>query len=512
MRQPILAGLALLLGAPGPLSGQASHHLGTITFPTSGAPSAQEAFIRGTLLLHSFMYQDAARAYREAQALDPDFAMAYWGEALTYTHPVWYQQDLPAARAVLARLAPTPAARLAKAQTDREKAYLRAVEILYGEGPKLRRDTLYAEAMRKVHEAFPDDPEAAAFYALSLLGLSNQGRHVPTYMRAAAILEELFQTRPDHPGVVHYLIHAYDDPIHAPLGLRAARIYGGLAGAASHALHMPSHIFLALGMWDDVAASNEAAWGADRSYHALYWLQYAYLQQGRYRDARRLLDTIVQDATRLGRSGNRGHYLSLMRAAFLTNTQQWSSDAVKIAVDLEGLAAAPMAADLFASGLSMLRTGDRAGAARALSDMRTRRAANADTYPPSVQAAVIQEQELEALIRLEQGDQPAALRLLEAAAANEDTVAFEFGPPDVVKPSAEILGEVLLQLERYPEAQKAFQRALARHPGRGAALLGLARAAAHTGDRKAAEAAQAQLRANWTRADPEPLATLSRTP
>lgn len=512
MRRRTMAWLTLLLAAPGALAGQHADKLGRIDFPTSGTPKAQEAFIRGTLLLHSFMYEHAARAYREAQALDPDFAMAYWGEALTYTHPVWYQQDQAAARAVLARLAPTPEARLAKAKTDREKAFLQAVEILYGDGAKLARDTLYAEAMRQVHERFPGDAEAAAFYSLSLLGLSSEGRDVPTYMRAAAILEELFRTRPDHPGVVHYLIHAYDDPVHAPLGLRVARIYGGLAGGASHALHMPSHIFLALGMWDDVVASNEPAWAADRSYHALYWLQYAYLQQGRYRDARRLLDSLVQDVKRLGQSGNRGSYLPLMRAAFLTNTQQWSSDAVKIAVDPKGLPAAQVAADLFATGMSALRSGDRAGAARALADMRSRRAGNSDTYPPSVQAAVIQEQELDALIHLDQGDTQAALHLLEAAAANEDTVTFEYGPPDVVKPSPELLGEVLLGLDRPREAQRAFERALTRNPGRSPALLGLVRAATRAGDRKTADAAHAQLRANWAKADPEPLATLSRAP
>jgi tetratricopeptide (TPR) repeat protein len=212
--------------------------LGRLEFTNSGAPEAQEAFTRGVLLLHSFEYADAAEAFRKAQQLDPGFAMAYWGEAMTYNHSLWGEQDREAAWQVLKRLGQTQEARLAVAPTEREKKYLTAVEILYGEGTKLERDIAYAEAMRRLSERYPADDEAKAFYAVALLGTAHDGRDHTIYMRAAAQAEEVFRANPRHPGAVHYLIHSYDDPVHAPLGLRAARAYSDIAPAASHAQHM----------------------------------------------------------------------------------------------------------------------------------------------------------------------------------------------------------------------------------------------------------------------------------
>ena len=256
--------------------------LGTIDFPTSGAPAAQAQFTRGVLLLHSFEYQDAAQAFRAAQRIDPAFALAYWGEALTYTHPVWNEQDGNAARAALLRLGPTPAARRAKALTPREQAYLDAVEILYGEGSKPARDTAYSLAMERLVARFPADREAKVFYALSLLGLNQGVRDTATYLRAAAIVQPVFQANPNHPRAAHVLIHAYDDPIHASLGLAAARAYSKIAPDAAHAQHMTTHIFLALGMWDEVVSQNEIAAGPDRAawapHHYTEWLGYGYLQ------------------------------------------------------------------------------------------------------------------------------------------------------------------------------------------------------------------------------------------
>ncbi|HSG39494.1 MAG TPA: hypothetical protein VLE27_07625, partial [Thermoanaerobaculia bacterium] len=244
----------------------AGSELGQIDFPTSASPAAQAQFVRGVAALHSFFYDEAADLFREAQKADPGFALAYWGEAMTYHHPIWSEQDRDAALAALARLAPDPEQRAAKAPTEREKAWLAAVEVLYGEGEKPARDAAYAEAMRKLHERYPDDVEAASFYTLSLIGPALTGppgdaRDRPL-IRAAAILEELFDRAPRHPGVLHYMIHAYDDPLHAPLGLRAARLYAKTAPAAHHALHMPSHIFVQIGDWPSAAASNEDAWAA----------------------------------------------------------------------------------------------------------------------------------------------------------------------------------------------------------------------------------------------------------
>ena len=165
------------------------------------------------------------------------------------------QQDLKSARAALGKLAPSSSARRSKAQTDREKAYLDAVETLYGQGTKEERDTGYEAAMAELHARYADDVDAAAFYALSILGSAHGGRDVATYMRSAAVLEEAWMSHRDHPGLLHYLIHSYDDPAHAPLGLRAARLYATIAPDAGHAQHMTSHIFLALGMWTDTEST-----------------------------------------------------------------------------------------------------------------------------------------------------------------------------------------------------------------------------------------------------------------
>ncbi|HTQ79273.1 MAG TPA: hypothetical protein VMM92_04700, partial [Thermoanaerobaculia bacterium] len=291
---------------PAPLP-TAQGALGAVHFPTSAGAAAQAAFLRGVAALHSFWYDEAADAFREAAALEPGFALAYWGEAMTFNHPLWAEQDREAARTALARLGPDREARAAKAPTAREKGYLEAVEVLYGEGGKAERDRAYAQAMGRLATAFPDDDEAAAFRALSLLGTVQAGdpaeSQLRSRMQAAAILEELFSHHPDHPGVVHYLIHSYDDPIHAPLGLRAARIYARVAPAAPHALHMPAHIFVQLGRWQEAAASNEAAWAASvawverrklaaekRDFHSLSWLHYAYLQEGRLQKAAETLE------------------------------------------------------------------------------------------------------------------------------------------------------------------------------------------------------------------------------
>ncbi len=274
---------------------------GDIAFANSGARAAQAPFLNGLALLHDFEYERAAAAFREAEAIDPGFAMAYWGEAMTYNHPVWMEQDLAAARAALAKLGPTPQARLAKAGTARERAYLDAVETLYGDGDKDLRDFRYANAMAALHARYPDDVDATALYALSLLGTCHEGRDFATYMKAAALLEEVYPSHMRHPGVLHYMIHSYDDPIHAPLGLRAAERYGALAPDAPHALHMTSHIFLALGMWDEVIDANVRAIAVGQALrarggkaakgcgHYFTWLMYADLQERRDADALAML-------------------------------------------------------------------------------------------------------------------------------------------------------------------------------------------------------------------------------
>ena len=492
---PALLLLALSPAIANARVGQAAD-LGKIDFPTSGSPTAQEHFLEGVLFLHSFEYNDARAAFRRARETEPDFAMAAWGEAMTHNYPIWLRESREEGRAALERLAPTAAERLDKAPTEREKGYLTAVEMLFGEGDKLTRDLAYRDAMAKLARRFPDDLDAAAFHSLAILGTCHQGRDTAAYMRAAAVAEEVFDKNPEHPGAAHYLIHSYDDPVHAPLGIRPARVYAGIAPAATHALHMPSHIFLALGLWDETAASNEDSWqaslaaverdglGIDRkSFHALLWLEYAYLQQGRYTDARRLLAIMEADVQASGSQHTRNH-LAYMKAHYRLETQRWGENIAE--VDLEGLGLNPAATALFARGVTALRLGEVEIAQQQLSELRKRRqdeiaqaveGGTAEGYAPSSEIrtleAQIMELALEAQIALGRDETERALELLAKAAELEDASSFGFGPPVPVKPSLELYGEVLLDLGHHAEAKAQLEKALARAPRRVKALQAL---------------------------------------
>ncbi|MCI0434610.1 MAG: hypothetical protein L0271_13365 [Gemmatimonadetes bacterium] len=483
--------------------------LGTIEFPTSGAPAAQPAFVEGVLFLHSFEYASAARAFRRAQELDPAFALAYWGEAMTYTHPVWNEQDVAAAHAVLGRLGATPQARRGKAPTEREKLYLDAVEILYSEGSKPARDTAYAQAMARLSEAYPDDLEARAFHALAILGLNQGVRSIPDYMRAAAIVEEVFDANPKHPGAVHYLIHSYDDPIHAPLGLRAARAYSGIAPDAGHAQHMTTHIFVALGMWDDVVSQNVIASGLSNwlSGHYTMWLEYGYLQQGRHAQALKHLEEMrerlsagamaenLDTATR-----NRLAAVARMRADYIINTERWDSPLLDWPVEPPATFHELLLTDLFTRGVAAAMRGDRATAGRLLEQIAARNGGAGQASSAPALPAILEKQ-MRAALAATDGLHDEALALARAAAAIEDAMPFEFGPPAAVKPAHELLGDLLLRMDRPAEAQREYARALELTPRRAITLLGLARAASAAGDRATASQAYGTLREIWHGAD-----------
>ena len=496
--------LALTLATAAPLAAQT---LGTIDFPNSGKPEAQDPFIRGVLLLHSFEYEDAAKAFREAEAADPEFALAYWGEAMTYTHPLWNQKDVPAARAALERLAPTAAARREKAPTERERLYLNAVEALYyGEGSKARLDTLYSDAMSDVALANPDDDEARAFYALSLMGLSQGVRNIPTYMRAGAIAEEINRRNPQHPGALHYIIHAFDDPIHAPLGLFAAREYSRIAADADHAQHMTTHIFLALGMWRETVGQNAIAAGADTSTwqpgHYTAWHNYGLIQLGQYGTARRYLELVRRHLATASNAG-RQNYLLSMRAHYLISTERWADSVADWPVDAPLAAAGPRAIDAYAIGVVQLRRGNRADAERTLARLEgiAKTSQQDNLYGANPRVPAILAGQLKAQLLWDRGKRAEAVTLLRSASADADALPLEFGPPDIVKPTHELLGELLLADHRPAEAQREFLRALELTPGRSLSLLGLERAATAAGDTVSAERARARLEDNWRDAD-----------
>lgn len=468
----------------------------------AAAPAVQgSAYARGLYLLHNFEYSSAAAAFRDAQKADPGNVMAYWGEAMTHNHPLWAEQDAAAARAVLARLGPDAAARRAKARGAREAAWLDAVETLYGSGSKAERDRAYHSRMKALFEADRQDIDARTFYALATLGLAHQGRDTALYMRSAALLEEALPSHPAHPGLLHYMIHSYDDPAHAPLGERAAARYAKVAPDAAHAQHMVSHIYLALGRWAEVERANRAADSvvdAERRAsarppancgHYNEWLIYSLDQQGK--DSAAELAACQTEAMAALESPDDRTVLGTPRNMF----NNWAAIAVRHGADTgrwpdwsripAGEGAAPGRFDLVYGRLLASR-GDAAAAASALAELKRLRAVIIAALPkerpdnheaaPWLERAVAQG---EAIAALAAGRQEEGLRLLRAAAEAESALPAPFGPPVLAKPSHELLADELLALGRKSEAAEAYAKVLAAAPGRRLALRGLEAAQAH---------------------------------
>ena len=500
--------------------------LGRVEFPTSGSEKAQAHFLRGLAALHSFWYEEALEAFRESTKVEADFAMGYWGEAMAHNHPLWSEQDIAAARQVLTKIKETPKL------TERERAYIAAVRLLYGDGDKRSRDAAYSAAMEKIYRTYPDDLDAAAFYSLSLLGLvRGEDKTFSLQSKAGAIAMDVYKKNPNHPGAAHYIIHAYDDPEHAILALPAARRYADIAPEAHHARHMPSHIFVQLGMWPEAAASNEAAWESSdawmkrknlglsvRDYHSLHWLLYAYLQQGRYNQAEQLLKLMkkVMSESTYDNKLRPGYYennYANMAAAFVVETERWN-----LATELFQTEPSAVAADQTSATSSHGGHGGNGAA--------TVRTSTANlTLPPFVHgmaAAVegsaamdenleklrnigsntaIREFEIKALSASMKNDHAKAIELMKNATMLEEQTSAPYGPPSLIKPTHELFGEILLRAGKPAEAAAQFKKALVRQPNRARSLLGAARAAAKSGDSAAATAAYTKFVEQWKQAD-----------
>jgi tetratricopeptide (TPR) repeat protein len=492
--------------------------LGRVDFPTSGSPAAQAHFLRGLAALHSFWYEEALEAFRESTRTDPDFMMGYWGEAMAYNHPLWSEQDLGAGRQVIAKIKDVPKL------TERERAYLNAVKLLYGDGDKRARDLAYSAAMEKIYRAYPSDLDAAAFYSLSLLGLiRSDDKSYRLQAKAGAIALEVYEKNPNHPGAAHYIIHAFDDPDHAILALPAARRYADIAPEAHHARHMPSHIFLQLGMWPEAAASNESAWESSdnwmkrknlplsvRDYHSLHWLLYAYLQEGRYDKAEQLLKLmkkVMSESTydnKLRPDYYENNYAN-MAAAFIVETERWE-----------------LADQLFPPTSSQSPTpqtsssGSHAGHGAPQPTNTMRYSSASRTIPPfirSLSAAIrgssevaaepsgIRELEVAAVAASVKKDHDKAIELMKRATAQEEQSGPPSGPPSLIKPTHELFGEILLRAGKPAEASQQFAVALLRQPNRARSLLGAARAAGQSGDHATAAANYTKLLEQWNQAD-----------
>jgi hypothetical protein len=512
--------------------------LGRVDFPTSGSPAAQEHFLRGLAALHSFWYEEALEAFQAATKAEPGFALGYWGEAMAYNHPLWNEQDTEAARRTLAKIPGD--AKL----TPRESAYLNAVKALYGEGDKHARNLAYVAAMEKVYKDYPADLEAASFYALSLLGaVRPTDRGYRLQAQAGAIALDVYAKNPNHPGAAHYIIHAFDDPEHAILALPAARRYAEIAPDAHHARHMPSHIFIQLGMWPEAAASNESSWATSdawvrrknysierRDYHSLSWLEYVYLQQGRVREAEAQLALMQKSVAELGAPIRGSAYIY---AVFIAETERWdlidklfprpaaksaalpaqkevgadschaaakTATAASIApVSLTTQQAArPTQGQLYGAylhGLAAAAAKDTAEAEKYVAAIRAlgQEFGRASIYP-SPDMIEVMALEVAALSRANAGKFEEAVELLGRATSLEESLRPPSGPPDMLKPSHELFGDVLLRAGRPAEAAAQFKTALLRQPNRPRSLLGLARAAKSVDAKLAAQAYADYLR------------------
>jgi pentatricopeptide repeat protein len=492
-----------------PLSAQDPHHhghgdpeqLGRVEFPTSCDPAVQPRFERAVALLHSFWWSEAEATFTEVARADPGCAMAHWGLAMVARSNPF--AGPPGPEQVRAGRAAAVRATELSPPTPRERGYVAAVRSLFddaGGRDHSARAAAYEEAMRRVHEAHPDDPEAAIFYALALTSNTPFTDHsFERQRRAGRILGSLLEDRADHPGIAHYLIHTYDAPPIAHLGVEAARQYSRIAPSVPHALHMPSHIFTRLGMWDASIEANLASAEAAREYeerqqmgevsfdraHAWDYLVYAYLQQGRDGEARGVLDEMRR--SRATPSIATDYAFAAIPARYALERGRWA-DAARLDLRASPGFPAGEAITHFARGLGAARLGDLATARREVGELERIRQALQEARQ-GYWGEVVEAQRLAVLgwVAHAGGQAEQALDLLARAAEIEERVDKHPVTPGPIVPARELEGDLLLELGRFEEALGAYETALRSEPNRARLLFGAGRAAELAGRRAAAK-------------------------
>jgi tetratricopeptide (TPR) repeat protein len=508
----ILAVLSLALSQPGraavsPALGDLSK-VGTVKFPTSCSDKAQPEFLRGMALLHSFFYEEARRAFTAAASLDPTCAMAHWGAAMTWYHPIWAP---PTDDELKAGLEAVQKAEAAGARTERERDYIAAVAAFYrtaksdASGPVGQschgptdygtRRAAFTQAMERLHAKYPKDVEAAAFYALSLINSSPKKEEISIQLKAAAILEPLWKKNPNHPGLVHYLIHAYDYPTLAPRGLAAADHYASIAPWVPHALHMPSHIYTRLGMWQKSIDANVASAEASREYarkyhpdaanynelHALDYLTYAYLQTAQDSKAREVADhlsTMIKTYPEVDFAV--AYAAGAIPARIALERHAWQEAASLPPPNERFVAKFPFdAAHVeFAHALGRVHTGDLDGARKAMARMQELHDASSEPkYAYFRRQLELQQLAVTAWIARAEGRNDEAIALLRYAADEEDALGKHPVSPGAIMPVRELLGDLYLELNRPADALAAFDQSLQLNPARYRGTAGAARAA-----------------------------------
>ena len=487
-----------------------SEKLGRVNFTISCTPAARKQFNRAVAWLHSFEYEEAEKAFGEVAATDPRCGMAHWGVAMTNYHPLW---AAPTAAELKRGLAAVEKAKLTGARTQRERDYIAAIEAFYKDSDKLDHRTrtfAYHEAMKRLYETNRSDSEAALFYALTLIATGTMSND-KTYQRekeAAQILNRVLARQPQHPGVAHYMIHSYDYPALARMALPAARSYAKIAPASAHAQHMPSHIFIRLGLWDEAIRSNleaeasakafalrhkmKGAW--DEQLHAMDYLAYAYLQSAQDRKAWAVLDELQKLQSVEPQTFKVAYAFAAIPARYVLERRKWD-EATKLILPANTVSYFPWpgfrwaeAHINFARAIGFARTGDTASARQEvekLAAIRDGLVIGNGEYDWAKQVE-IERQIAAAWLALAEGKHDESLKLMRAVADLDDATDKHPVTPGAILPAREQLGELLLELKQPSAALHEFETSLLSAPERFNGLYGAARAATLSADQKKA--------------------------
>ncbi len=498
-RRELLLASLLLLASPVLAADEGQHHedlspqqLGTVHFPVSCAPSLQKPFERGVALLHSFWYEEAEKQFTQIGKGDRSCAMAHWGVAMSIWHQLWNRPD---AATIQRGAAEVKQAKSLHPKTDRERDYIAAMGSFYaGEQKYDVRANAYAKAMEHVHQRYRDDREAAAFYALSLLASEpDNDTTFANRKKAAAVLEKLFATEPDQPGVAHYLIHSYDKPRLAELGLPAARRYAQIAPSSPHALHMPSHIFARLGLWQDDIDSNLASIAATRKtvamhmggeshqFHAMDFLVYAYLQSGREVEAQRVIEEVqamppTKDIHEYGYD-LRAYALSKFPAIYALELHHWAEAAALTPAPAAD--SGDRAITYWARAIGAARSGNAADARKAVAEMESIHKEMLEKKK-TLYAGMVDDarREAGAWIAHGEGKDEEAIASLRALAEREEAI----GDEPIGVPAREMLADLLLEIKRPEQALTEYEADLKFNPNRFNGVYGAAQAAEMSGN------------------------------
>jgi tetratricopeptide (TPR) repeat protein len=498
---------------PGDLRG-----VGKVTFPISCAPDVQSDFARGVALLHSFFYEEARRVFTSVAERDPKCAMAQWGIAMTWWHPIWTPPTPDEMRAGKAAIEKAMAM---NAGSGRERGFITALNTYYNtadsssaapvgqscHGPVGPRDRViaYEKAMRQLRDKYPDDFEVQTFYAFAVLSTgyaTPNDTSLSKQLEAAGMLEKLWKQNANHPGVVHYLIHSYDYPQFAERGLTAAQKYDSIAPWVPHALHMPSHIFTRLGMWDESIAANRASAEASRAYaamrhrdateaeelHALDYMAYSYLQEAQDAEAKKIVDLAAKvRKTNPELEFSAAYALAAIPTRYAFERNDWAAAANLPVPNVPHWSSFPFMEALIEYGhaLGCAHTGDLDGARKAIARMQQLREATKDPKFDYFKSHLdLQMQAASAWVAAAEGKKSEAIDMLRRAADFEDILGKHPVSPGAFVPVREQLGALLLEMGKPTDAQREFEAALKIYPGRFRGLYGAAQAAEQAGDKE----------------------------